>query len=291
MAIESMEAILKHYRFTPMDQRNREELGTVLLPRSEQLAEDFYSFLLENPYTAAFFTTEEAMMKRKQTIKKWFEELFTAKYDHRYLMRLKRIGQVHVRIGLEGHHVNSSMNLVRIFCLRQIDSEISDSEQRQGLIETLDKIIDINLDVMTSSYREAEIKKVFVSHRLEFWLVRWSERLLHGLNLLLMVGLLVLSAGVVGLLASDILYALQETLETGVIKALGSLLILWMMIELLHTQVENLRGGRRYPRAGYGGTFFHWLHSSDPRPYNPFILKYPPGPPPESTDPSPVAGP
>ena len=147
------------------------------------------------------------------------------------------------------------------------------------------------LDVMTSSYREAELKKVFVSHRLEFWLVRWSERLLHGLNLLLIVGLLILSAGVVGLLASDILYALQETLETGVIKALGSLLILWMMIELLHTQVENLRGGRRYPRAGYGGTFFHWLHSSDPRPYNPFILKYPPGPPPESTDPSPVAGP
>lgn len=26
--------------------------------------------------------------------------------------------------------------------------------------------------------------------------------------------------------------------------------------------------GRRYPRAGYGGTFVAWLHSHDPRPYN-----------------------
>lgn len=27
------------------------------------------------------------------------------------------------------------------------------------------------------------------------------------------------------------------------------------------------RWGRRYPRAGYGGFFYHWLHSEDPRPY------------------------
>ena len=26
--------------------------------------------------------------------------------------------------------------------------------------------------------------------------------------------------------------------------------------------------GRRYPHAGYGGAFFHWLHSSEPGPYN-----------------------
>ena len=37
---------------------------------------------------------------------------------------------------------------------------------------------------------------------------------------------------------------LTSNLEHGVIKALGSLLILWMMIELLHTQVGHLRGGQ-----------------------------------------------
>ena len=242
--MDSMEGILKHYRFTPLDQQNREELGTLLLPYSDRLAEDFYAFLLEDPYTAAFFATEEAIAKRRHTIRTWFKDLFTAKYDHRHLMRLQKIGQVHVKIGLKGHYVNASMNFVRSFCLRHLEAEVPEEARRQSLMETLDKIIDINLDVMTSSYREAELKKVFLSHRLEFWLVRWSERLLHGLNLLLMLGLLVLSAGVAGLLASDILYALRETLETGVIKALGSLLILWMMIELLHTQVEHMRGGR-----------------------------------------------
>ena len=26
--------------------------------------------------------------------------------------------------------------------------------------------------------------------------------------------------------------------------------------------------GRNYPYAGYGGSFIHWLHSSEPKPYN-----------------------
>jgi uncharacterized membrane protein (DUF373 family) len=241
--MDIMERILKHYRFTSQDEQNLEELGRILLPLSDQLAEDFYNFLLEDPYTGGFFTTEQAVAKRKESIKDWFKGIFTTKYDQRYLMKLQKIGQVHVRIGLEGHYVNSAMNFIRTFCLKHLLGDMTDPGQRQPLIKTLDKALDISLDVMTSSYREAELKKVFLSQRLEFWLVRWAERVLHGLNLLLMLGLVIMAAGVAVLLASDILYALRETLETGVIKALGSLLILWMMIELLHTQVAHLRGG------------------------------------------------
>jgi ADP-ribosylglycohydrolase len=33
--------------------------------------------------------------------------------------------------------------------------------------------------------------------------------------------------------------------------------------------IESIREiGRRYPGAGYGGSFMHWLHSEAPRPYN-----------------------
>jgi uncharacterized membrane protein (DUF373 family) len=71
---------------------------------------------------------------------------------------------------------------------------------------------------------------------------------MHGLNLILMIGLLVMAIGVVTLLGSDVFYALTTDLQNGVIKALGSLLILWMMIELLHTQVEVLRGGKFHVR-------------------------------------------
>ncbi|WP_028322035.1 protoglobin domain-containing protein [Desulfatiglans anilini] len=241
--MENMQDIRKHYRFSTLDDKNLAELAGILLPYGDQLAEDFYTFLLETPQTAAYFTTDAAVAKRKYTIKSWFRDLLTADYDHRYLLRLQRIGKIHVKIGLNGHYVNAAMNFIRTFCISHLVAEVQDTSRRQDLVETMNKVLDISLDVMTSSYREAELKKVFISHRAELWLVRWAERLLHGLNLVLMVGLVLMSAGVAGLLVSDILYALRETLETGIIRALGSLLILWMMIELLHTQVEHLRGG------------------------------------------------
>ncbi len=242
--MESIEEIRKHYKFGHLDEQNLVKLGEILLPLSDQLADDFYHHLMEFPYTASFLRTEQAVKHRKETMKEWFREVFSSRYDHKYLLRLQKVGQVHVRIGLKGHHVNAAMNFIRNFCVPHVINGVSDPGQQEVLLETLGKALDINLDVMTGSYREAELQKVFLSHRVEYWLVRWAERVLHGLNLLLMLGLVVMALGVVGLLVSDILYALNKDLEHGVVKALGSVLVLWMMIELIHAQVEHLRGGR-----------------------------------------------
>ena len=35
--------------------------------------------------------------------------------------------------------------------------------------------------------------------------------------------------------------------------------------------IESMRTiGRPYPDCGYGGRFFHWIYSDDPKPYNSF---------------------
>jgi len=246
--MESIDEIKRDYELTRLDEDNLKELSDILLPSIDGFAADFYTYLMKDQYTASFFETEAARRRREETIKKWFEDLLTARYDNRYLVRLRKIGKVHVKIGLKGHYVNASINHIRNFCYRQVIELVSDADKRRELLETLNKVLDINLDVMTSSYRDAELKKVFVSHRVESVIIRWSERLLHGLNLVLMIGLLTMALGVASLLAQDVVYAFTTSLETGVIKALGSLLILWMMIELLHTQVEHLRGGRFHVR-------------------------------------------
>jgi uncharacterized membrane protein (DUF373 family) len=244
-----MDEILKHYGFGAQDEENLKELAKLLLPYSNDLAEDFYNFLLNNPYSGSFFKTEEAIKKRKDTIVSWFKDLLTSPYNNLYLARLQRIGQVHVRIGLKGHYVNAAMNFIRTFCIRQTAiNTLTDGDKKRELLETLNKAIDINLDVLTSSYREAELKKVFLSYKAESLMIQWSERFIHGLNLVLMIGLLVMAVGVVTLLGSDVYHALTSDLQNGVIKALGSLLILWMMIELLHTQVDVLRGGKFHVR-------------------------------------------
>jgi uncharacterized membrane protein (DUF373 family) len=140
------------------------------------------------------------------------------------------------------------MNFVRSFCIRQTVASLANEEKKADLLETLNKVLDLNLDVITSSYREAELKKVFVSYKAESTMIRWSDRLLHGLNIVLLVGLIAMAIGVVSLLVYDIHSAFTSDLQTGVIKALGSLLILWMIIELLHTQMDVLKGGKFHVR-------------------------------------------
>jgi len=246
--MESMDEIRRHYGFGTQDEENLKELAKILLPFSDNLADEFYDFLLEDPYSTSFFKTEEAIKKRRETIISWFNDLFLRPYNNLYLARLQRIGQVHVRIGLKGHYVNTSMNFIRTFCMRQMINTVVDGNRQKELLETLNKALDINLDILTSSYREAELKKVFLSYKAESLMIKWSERIMHGLNLILLTGLLTMAVGVVALLVSDIYYALTSDLHNGVIKALGSLLILWMMIELLHTQVDVLRGGKFHVR-------------------------------------------
>jgi len=246
--MESMDEIRKHYGISGRDEENLRALAQILLPFSDILADDFYNFLLEDPYSASFFRTEEAINKRRETIISWFKDLLTSPYNSLYLSRLIRIGKTHVRIGLKGHYVNTAMNFIRTFCIRQVANAEIDEGRKTDLLESLNKAIDLNLDVLTSSYREAELKKVFLSYKAESFMIRVSERLTHGLNLVLLIGLLALAVGVVTLLGSDVYYALTSNLQNGVIKALGSLLILWMMIELLHTQVEVLRGGKFHVR-------------------------------------------
>jgi uncharacterized membrane protein (DUF373 family) len=246
--MENMDQIRSHFSYTSEDQENLHQLAAILLPLNEQFAEDFYNYLARYPDTAKYFKNEAAIERRKETFISWFEDILTSQYDNRLLLRLQRIGKVHVDIGLPGFLVDAAMNFVRELCRSQINAHIQDGADTEALVVTMNKVLDINLSIINSSFREEKMKKVFLSHSAESMLIHWSERFLHGLNLVLMMGLLIMAVGVLVLLGMDIYSAFLGEYYYGFIKALGSLLILWMMIELLHTEIEHLRGGKFHVR-------------------------------------------
>lgn len=246
--MDNMQVLLRHYQFGAEDEIRLPKLAELLLPEADALAVAFYEYLASDPHTAAFFPTAAAAERRKSTMRQWFQDLLTGAYDQAHLRRLERVGKVHVKVGLEGHYVNAAMHFVREFCQQRLAKAESDPAARLALAGTLDKVLDLHLDILTSSYREAELHTVFLSRRFESGLVRWAERIVQGLNLVLMVGLLAMAIGVLSLFAADVVEAFTSNLETGVIRALGSLLILWMMIELLQAEVNHLRGGRFHVR-------------------------------------------
>ncbi len=242
--MEPLAKMLEHYRYGPDDEANRERLRALLLPAADRFAEDLFAYMASDPYTLSFFPTEEAVRRRKAISRSWFQALLSEPLDEDYLKRLHRAGKVHVEVGLPGHYVNAAMAFVREYCHDLVARTASDPDEVRSLTTTLDKLLDLNLDAMTEAYREEELRRVFLSRRTETALIRWAERLTHGLNLLLVVGLVAMTGAIAALFVSDVIQVPTGRLDVGVVKALGSLLILWMMIELLHAEVRYLRGGR-----------------------------------------------
>lgn len=74
--------------------------------------------------------------------------------------------------------------------------------------------------------------------------LRVCELFLNIVNGILIVAIGVVIVCTIGLLFTDILAFINDRTAQGIATVLGSLLILWVLIELLENQVSFLRGGR-----------------------------------------------
>lgn len=239
----TMQDLRSHYHFTDYDAELLKSLAPLAAQHRERFSDEFYDYLYGLPQTAEILNRSNRGRLREMH-DRWFMSLFEGSYDNHYLNHLSRIGHAHVRVGLSVHFVNAAMNQVRHFLLNLIDNSYSDREHRRLLREAVEKILDMNLDVMSTSYREEELKKVFVSRKIESLLIKATERFTYGLNLALVLALVGVSISVVCLFAWDIMHIFQGDMEKGILSALGELLILWMMIELMDNEIKNLKGGK-----------------------------------------------
>jgi uncharacterized membrane protein (DUF373 family) len=234
--------IKAQFDLTPDEEKLLKELSPVMKNHRDRFGAELVAYFLTHDHMADFFPTEEKQNRHAMTFAGWFMRLFSGTYDEPYFQKLRKVGKVHVDINLDGHLVNATMTRMRQFITEVIDQDVP-AEDKAKVTTAVTKILDINLDVLTSSYRQAELKKYFLSARAESILVGLIERFTHGLNLVLGIALAVVSLAVVWLFIQDVRNIFHtDHLETGVVAALGSLLIIWMMIELLGAEVQHLRG-------------------------------------------------
>ncbi len=236
----------EHYQLTKEDELRLKGLQPLMKQHRDGFSDDFYEFVMSYEETADFFADKERYDRHKLAIAGWFTRLFSGTYDEAYFRYLRHVGKIHVNINLDSHYVNTAMARARQFITEIIQSQVPE-EERGKISIAVGKLLDMNLDVLTSSYRQAELKKYFLSFRFESRLINWMERFTHGLSLILAFALAIVSLAVVGLFINDIVGIFGGSkIENGVIAALGSLLIIWMMIELLETEISHLKG-RKIP--------------------------------------------
>ena len=242
--MEQYTSLKVHYRFTKEEEQILKQLQPQMEELADQFVDEFYDYIWGFGATATFLKNKEIIAHHRKKIREWFLNLFSGKYDMPYFMHLYKIGEIHVRIGLPTHYVNSAFTFVRTFALRSIEEKFVSKEIHVKEIKALEKIIDINLDVLTSSYREEELSKFLSLSKVERGILSNLKKFNSYINFFLAGALAIVAFFAIGLFLYDIylLFFTDISIEKGILTVLGSLLVLWAAIELIHEEINHLQG-------------------------------------------------
>ena len=243
--LESFDQIKKDYEFTKLDEERIKELKPIMERYLDEFLERLYQFIFRLPDANKYLKDEEIKKRHQEKLKQWYLDLFSGNYDDRYFEKLHKIGEVHDQLGIPNHYINATFNFIRRFFIEKINQEFGYSRKRNLYVESLGKLLDINLDILTKAYIEEEISRYMQLSKLERKLVKISKRFADFLDMTLLVALILMSFFVIGLFTFDIyeLITGKVSIEEGIIKTLGSLLILWAVAELMGEEIKHLRGG------------------------------------------------
>jgi len=193
--------------------------------------------------------TTEFLNQFKKEIANWYDQLFKAKYDTAYLNYLLSLGERFVDYGFSPHHIVVLMDLIRnyfntkIFDLIRATQDEEEIERLRGALKSLNKILDLNLDVVISHYVDVETQKLLALGRLGKWILKTASRFGLLLDSIILFGLIALAFFIVYMLINDVVHIFGGAMAHGVIAALGDLLILWTILELLNSQIKFMLGG------------------------------------------------
>ncbi len=233
-----------HYDFTQDDEDRVLEVGSRLIEEAADFVEALYNHLLPISETRMFLLDQEVVARHKRHLNAWYVRLFSGGYEAAYFANLVRVGETHVKIGLPTHYVNSTIGFVRRYISNRIEVHFKGRNDLFLLIGSCEKILDMNLDVFTSAYLEEELIAYSTVSKFKLSLIGVTKKVSDLTDLILVMALMLVVPMVVGLFVYDIylLVASKVSMEEGILKVLGSLLILWAASELMEEEVRHLRG-------------------------------------------------
>jgi len=242
--METIEELKVHYNWSGEDEENLNKVSWIAEKYKDEFIEQFYRYLENFPDTSKYLPSEEVRNRHKEKIKNWFVSLFNSKYDAQYLRKLYRIGETHVKIGLPPHYVQASMNFVRSYLTEKINKELGHLPEINRILISVNKALDINLDVMVNSFREEELRLYLATGKYEKILIENIRRTSWFFNMFIVLTLTVVGIFLIVWIIYEIwlIFLGQLPLERGGLSILGSILILYAISELLSEEIKHIKG-------------------------------------------------
>jgi signal transduction histidine kinase len=120
-------------------------------PELEPLCRDFYARAMAHPTTARVLHDPAQVERLMGTLKVWLKEMINGPWDDKYAVRRRKIGEVHVRVGLSHDAMFVAMGAMRDGLIRIAFQCALDSERA---VRAIARISEIDLSLMTATYNE-----------------------------------------------------------------------------------------------------------------------------------------
>jgi signal transduction histidine kinase len=158
-----LDEVKRYVGFGDEDAKALVRLRPLLDAHARGVIDAFYDRILWHPRASQAITGGAPQVERlKATLRRWLAELADGVYDAAYLERRAAIGKRHVVIDLPQVFMVTAMNVVRRELTAIIRKEIPSSDRT---LDSLEKILDIDLAIMLEAYHEDSLEKVRRSER------------------------------------------------------------------------------------------------------------------------------
>ena len=140
------------------DAANLRSLAPIFEKHGAGITDRFYEVLTHYGNTANLI--EGRVDSLKATHRRWMADLFCGTYDESYFNGRLKIGQAHVRIGLDPLYVEGVMSIIRSDALAAIAAETTDGAEIVSKYQSLLKILDIDLMIINFAYAEERLDRL-----------------------------------------------------------------------------------------------------------------------------------
>lgn len=141
------------------DERDRDLLHAVRAPvaaEADALTDDFYAAVLRFPGARAVLTNDAQVKRLKLSLARFIEEMLSGPWDEAYHQKRRRIGEVHVKVGLPDRYVFTAMNLMRRDMCEIVRKHYADDPERAWqTVHAISRVTDLELAVINAAYMEA----------------------------------------------------------------------------------------------------------------------------------------
>ena len=156
-----------YVRFGDDDAACLRSLWPYVEPHLDAICDDFYDRAMAESSTVEVLHDPVQVARLMRTLKVWIHELLNGPWDEDYAARRRRIGEVHVRVGVRHNAMFTAMSVMREWLIRAA----FESPDPACCVQAISKVTNLDLALMTSTYHEVrssqalrDVQALIVAH-------------------------------------------------------------------------------------------------------------------------------